>query len=174
MLKQSKHHICDHSSNYSNLRNAHVCLWINKTSHTSRLPDAELTQVTHNLFQIVLMPTLYSNWSQTKYTIFKETNLRVQIFSANSRKICATTDITILCVSFVYPWSKVQVPRTNMESWKQLFHNDIFIPADDYWDPVASKTENLNRGHANIYRLMTLKGNAHSEISWKISVKKKK
>lgn len=75
---------------------------------------------------------------------------------------------------FCLPQSKVQDLRTNSESSKQLFHNDIFIPADDYLDPVASKTENLNKGHANIYRLMTLKGNAHSEISWKISGKKAK
>lgn len=46
----------------------------------------------------------------------------------------------------------------------------LHIPADDYLDPAASKTGNLNKGHASTCKPTRQKGNVHPGINWKISV----
>lgn len=86
--------------------------------------DTDLRQVTHNPSEIALVLTLFNNWSPSKEATFKEWtfNLRIQTFVASSRKIPESTDITILCVSFVYFWSRVQVLR------KILSHQNIVVP----------------------------------------------
>lgn len=135
------------------------------------LPDADLRQATHNPFQTALVLILFNKWPQSQEATFKGVNLRVQPLAEKSLKAQVSPFYGFPLFTFVKSTAsenKLWIIKT------QFLHNDTFIPVDDYWDPVSSKTENLNRGHASIYRLMTLKGNVHSEINWKISVEKEK
>lgn len=135
------------------------------------LRDADLRQVTHNPFQTALVLILFNKLPQSQEATFKGVNLRVHPPVEKSLKAQVSPFNGFPLFTFVKSITseyKFWVIKT------QFLHNDTFIPVDDYWGPVASKTENLNRGHASIYRLMMLKGNVHSEINWKISVKKEK